>query len=414
VALRVPAPLVPLWPRLKFAYTQATRAVSPFTRRLSRVGGGYLPRGAVETADESVATAGGRVWLARPEERVSRAIPEGEPPRHPKFVGDTELGIPRVAVAQLPEGRVLGPHRVVIDRRDRLIEEFGGLYWGTKRWSEHQVFWHPFPGPPLEVDGVLGVLAGRGDLNYYHFLLDIFPRLAILEPHGMPTPERWYVPSSQRFQQEILELAGFLPRDGIVDADAFPHVRAEQLLVPGMPDRHKRIPPWSVGFIRDRLRPGNAELVPGPRIYITRGDRPHNRIVINEPEVVALLAKRGFEVVDPGAHPAAEQIRMFAEAEYIVSPHGAALTNLLFASPGAAVVEILAPNYVDVSYWKLADCVPGLTYRYLLGMGKRPRTGREEVAVMNDITVDIGALERTLDSLPLKLEPTAAAVHRET
>jgi capsular polysaccharide biosynthesis protein len=411
MALRLPAPLTPLWPHLKVAYTRSTRVVSRFTRQLSRLRGGYLPRGSVASVEESIGDAGGRMWVAREGERVSRAVPPGEPAQHPKFAGDTELVVPRVAVAELPGARVLGAHRVVIDRRDRMIEEFGGLYWGTKRWSEHQVFWHPFPGPPLDVSGVLGVLAGRGDLNYYHFLLDIFPRLAVLEAPGVPAPERWYVPLGQRFQSEILELAGFLPGEQIIDADAHPHVRAEQLLVPGLPDAAKRIPPWSVDFIRERLRPPDAELVPGRRIYVTRGHEPHNRIVVNEAEVVELLASRGFEVVDPGGHPVAEQIRMFAEAECIVSPHGAALTNLLFASPGASVVEILAPNYVDVSYWKLADCIPGLSYRYLLGAGKQPRAGREEVAVMNDITVEVGALERALDSLPVKFERTAAEIH---
>jgi hypothetical protein len=397
VALRVPRPLVPLWPHLKVAYTHATRTVAPLTSRLSRARGGYLPRGPAVTVDDSVADAGGRVWVARAEERVSRAMPDGEPPGHPKFLGDAELTIPRIAVAELPAGRVLGRHRVIIDRRDRMIEEFG-LYWGTKRWSEHQIFWHPFPEPPLEISGVLGVLAGRGDLNYYHFLLDILPRLTILETPGVPAPEQWYVPIGQRFHREVLELAGFLPREGIIDADAEPHVRAERLLVPGLPDVNKRIPPWTVADIRERLLPGDAALVPGRRIYVSRGRTPNNRIVRNEDEVVEMLAGHGFMVVDPGSRSVLEQIRMFAEAELIVSPHGAAMTNLLFASPGAAVVELLAPNYVDVSYWKLADCVPGLTYRYLLGAGRRPPAGREEVAVMNDITVDVAALKRALDT----------------
>src|SRR4051812_38665923 len=160
MALRIPAPLTPLWPQLKSAYTHATRAVAPFTRQLSRVRGGCLPRRAVATVDESVATAGGRLWEARPDEVVRRPIPPGEPPRHHKFLEVAEVPIPRVAVAELPEGRVLGPHRVVIDRSDRMIEEFG-LYWGTTRWSEHRVFLHPFPESPLEVNGLLGVIAGR-------------------------------------------------------------------------------------------------------------------------------------------------------------------------------------------------------------------------------------------------------------
>jgi hypothetical protein len=392
-------------------YTRATRAASPFTRRLSPLRGGYLPRGSVATVDESVASTGGRMWLARPEERVSRTLPPGEPPRHPKYLENAEIVVPRVAVAELPGGRVLSRHRVVIDRSNRMIEEFG-LYWGTQRWSEHQIFWHPFTEPPIEVDGLLGVLAGRGDLNYFHFLVEILPRLALFETEGVPTPERWYVPLQQPFQREILELAGFLPRQGIIDADAAPHVRAERLLVPGLPDAYKRTPPWSVQFTRERLRPPGVELVPGRRIYVTRGDQRHNRIVTNEAEVVEMLAGLGFEVVDPGAHSVAEQIRMFAEAECIVSPHGAALTNIMFASAGASVIEILAPNYVDVGFWKLADSIPGLTYRYFLGAGRRPRPGREEVGVMTDITVDLSALERALDSVPVEPHSPAAKLYR--
>ena len=406
--LRVPTPLTPLWPQLKTAYTQATRAVAPATRQLSRVRGGYLPRRAVATADDSVASAGGRVWIARPEERVVRTIPPGDPPRHPKFVEWSEKVVPRVAVAELPQGRVLGPHRVVIDRRNQMIEEFG-LYWGTTRWSEHEIFWHPFPGPPLEVDGLLGVLAGRGDLNYFHFLVEILPRLALFETEGVPTPDKWYVPLQHSYQREILELVGFLPRGEIIDADVHPHVRGERLLVPGLPDGFKRTPPWTIDFVRERLRPSGLELIPGRRIYVTRGDQRYNRIVTNEPEVVELLRSRGFDVVDPGAHSVGDQIRIFGEAECIVSPHGAGLTNVLFASAGAAVLEILSPNYVDVGFWKLAEAIPGLSYRYLLGSGPPPRPGREERDVMKDITVDLGALERSLDELPVETGPLKAA-----
>jgi len=40
-----------------------------------------------------------------------------------------------------------------------------------------------------------------------------------------------------------------------------------------------------------------------------------------------------------------------------------------------------------------------VSYRYLLGTGPTPRPGREEVAVMNDITVDIAALSSALDTV---------------
>jgi hypothetical protein len=400
----------PLWPLAKAAYTHGTRAIAPLTGQLSRLRGGYLPLRSVGVVDASVARSGGRIWVARAEERLDRAIPAGDPARHPAFVREASEVIPRVVVGELPGGRVLGPHRAVIDGDGAMIEEFC-LYWGTKSWREHPVFWHPFVEAPLEVTGSLGVLATRGDHSYYHFLLDVLPRLAILDTPGVPTPERWYVPLQRGFQREILELAGFLPTADVVDADLATHVRGEELLIPGLPDAELRTPPWAVDYIRERLRPSDLERVPGRRIYVTRGRERHNRTVTNEEEVVESLADRGFTVVDPGTMPVTEQIRTFAEAEWIVGPHGAAMANLAFASPGASALELFAPDYVQGCYWKLADCVPGLGYRYLLGAGRVPRSGQMN-GVMSDITIDLPALGRALDALPAELPSAAARAHR--
>jgi len=306
--------------------------------------------------------------------------------------------VPRVAVAELPHGRVLGPHRAVIDGGGVMIDELSP-YFGTSSWREHPALLHPFPGDPLEVDGTLGVLAARGDVSNYHFLLDVLPRLSLLDADGVPAPDRWYLPRQRGFQREMLELAGFPADAEVIDADQVLHVRAERLLVPGLPDAHLRTPPWTVDFVRDRMRPSDLERVPGRRIYVSRGHERHTRSLTNEDEVRELLGARGFTVVDPGAMPVAEQIRTFGEAEWIVAPHGAALANLAFASPGASVIEMFAPDYVQGCYWKLADCVEGLTYRYLVGTGQGPSSG-PMAGVMSDITVEPAALERALDALP--------------
>jgi hypothetical protein len=406
---RLPAAMRPLWPQVKVAYRWLNQRAAPLTGQLSRLGGGYLPRQSAPLVDDSITGGSGRMWVARPDERVRRAIPEGEPARHPTFVGQIEDSIPRVAVAELPGGRVMRPHRVVIDARGAMIEELS-TYWGTLNWRQHPMYWHPFPGPPEEVPGRLGVLAGRGDHSNYHFLLDILPRLALMDAPGVPAPDRWYAPLQHSFQQQILELAGFLPEAEVIDADLVPHVRAESLLVPGFPDNHLRTPPWAVTFIRDRLRDPGLELVPGRRIYITRGRQRNDRTVRNEPELVEILRDRGFSVVDPGAMPVAEQIQAFAEAEWIVGPHGAGLTNLAFASPGASVVELFPPDYVQTCYWKLAHCVPGLAYRYLVAPGEPPRNGLMN-GVSSDITVDLNELSRMLDTLPVELSAAAAKAH---
>ncbi len=399
--VRLPPALRPLWPAVKRLYTLATRLVSPITALLSRFGGGYLPRHAVETVDE-VVEGEAQVTLERPQETVVREIPIGSPPDLAIFREQASEVLPRVAVAELPDGRVLGPSRAVITNAGTLIQELSP-YFGTTRASEHPLHLHPFPGPPAELEGRIGVLAGRGDWSYYHFLIDILPRLEILERStASAAVDRWYVPTSRRFQRELLTLMG-LPSERALNSDELPHMRAERLIVPTFPDVHLKTPPWVVAHLRDRLIPDGLERVPGRRIYITRGREPNTRRVRNETEVLEALDGAGFSVVDPGSLSVSEQIRTFAEADLIVSPHGAALANLTFASAGASVVELFAPGFIQGCYWKLAACVEGLEYRYVVGEGKIPRN-RTLHKVASDITIDVGALRGVLDGLP-----TAAA-----
>ena len=91
-------------------------------------------------------------------------------------------------------------------------------------------------------------------------------------------------------------------------------------------------------------------------------------------------------------------MRAFAEAECIVGPHGAGLTNLAFAAPGAAVVELFARDYVNECFWALASTVEGLRYRYLVGDGTPVRSRRNR-GVASDIRVDPRQVLRLLDEL---------------
>lgn len=392
--VRLPPRLRPLFPYLKPAYVRATRVVAPASVRLSR---SALPTGAT-TLRAAAESGGGRYVLARAAEEVERPPIEGVPPGLPLADRSNGQAFGPVGVAELPGGRVLGPHRAVISGRNELVHDVS-WYFGTRRPHEHPLYLNPFPAPPLEVDRRLGVLAARGDGNYYHFLMDVIAKLGVLEqaPEIAP-PERWYVPQGVGFQRELLDLAG-VPAEARVDASEHPHVRAEVLVVPAPPEMTEKNPPWAVQWLRARLLRA-VEVPDGPRrrIYVTRGPSSHNRSVVNEAEVRGLLAERGFVDVDPGELSVADQIRTFATAELIVAPHGAALANLIFAAPGATVIELFPAGCLLPDFWRLACGVPGLRYRYLSAYGPPPRRGRQ-TTIVRDIEVDVPALAALLESL---------------
>jgi hypothetical protein len=386
-----------MWPYLKPAYTQATRMVAPVTVRASQLRGGYLPTGYVESMEEAAATTGGRCLTVRPPEMLHRTIPKGSPDRSADYLPWLYEHVRRVAVAELPHGRVLSPHNAVITANDDLLVEVS-LYFGTRRATEHPIFLHPFPGMPLEVGGRLGLLAMQGDSNYYHFMIDVLPRLGVLEqcPDIAP-PDLWYAPKATGFQRELLEMMG-VDLDRAIDSSEARHVVAETLIVPSPPAMTIINPPWAIGYLRRKLLPPTIKRIDGRAIYVTRGASMNNRRVDNEAELMDYLGGRGFEMVDPGKLSAFEQIETFAQASMIVGAHSAGLVNLTFAFPGAAVVELFPAGGTNACYWKLAESVPGLEYRYVLGAGDPESVSFSEFLV-SDIEADIPAIGRTLDDL---------------
>jgi hypothetical protein len=395
--VRLPPRLRPLFPYLKPAYVGATRAIAPSMQGLSRRRGGWLPTGSVATLEQAAATTGGRCVVARPPEVIQRGPMMGRPVSMPLTdPGDGET-VDRVAVAELPNGRVLGPHRAVITGNGDLVFEIS-WYFGTKRPREHPVFLNPFPPPPARINGRLGVLAQRGDGNYYHFLMDVLTKVGVLaQAPQIAPPDVWYVPAQARFQRELLELFG-IGAEQRIDAAEQPHVQAECLVVPGPPHMTEKNAPWAVEFLRGRLLPHVDTSGPRRNIYITRGPSANNRSIVNEPELLDVLAPYDFVPVDPGQLSVVEQIRAFATAELIVAPHGAGLANIIFASPGSTLVELFPAGCLLPDYWRLASSVPGMGYRYVSAFGG-PRRPTRAGTIVRDIDVDVAAVAATLAEL---------------
>ena len=71
------------------------------------------------------------------------------------------------------------------------------------------------------------------------------------------------------------------------------------------------------------------------------------RVMLNEPELEAELAKRGFAIVHPETLTVAQQIEMMRGAEVIVAPTGAALANGLWAPLHSKLIEIRPVEFGD-------------------------------------------------------------------
>lgn len=205
----------------------------------------------------------------------------------------------------------------------------------------------------VKIDGKVAVVAGLSGHNYFHWMVDVLPRLELLRQSQMIDQIDWFWinrPQSN-FQQETLRWLG-IPAKKLLAADQHPCIQAD-LIVPSFPSHLGWVEPWVLAFLRRQFLPKAAQAPSPERIYISR-TQAHHRRLLNETAVLERLAQLGFVSVELESLPLTEQIALFAQAKVIVAPHGGGLTNLLFCQPGTAVIELFAPSYIRHYYWPIS------------------------------------------------------------
>jgi hypothetical protein len=101
------------------------------------------------------------------------------------------------------------------------------------------------------------------------------------------------------------------------------------------------------------------------KIYITRRNERARRIS-NENELFYYLSKMGYELIDPGKLNFKDQVIYFKNAEYIVSAHGAALSNIIWCKSSVKIIELNGSQDVRWHFAKMANTL-NLNYTLLTG-----------------------------------------------
>jgi hypothetical protein len=295
----------------------------------------------------------------------------------------------------------------IITHDEHLLGEVSPDVWGLER---HTLF-NKLKLPAVEpLPGLSAIIStAEADRNYSHWMMDLLPRLDLLARAGFGPEkvDRYLVNlGGAPYERETLALAG-IPPEKLLPVSAATHYRCEQIVIPSMRPTHWRfsLPAWIPAHLR-ALVGIPAQPQPTRRLYLTRRTASFRR-VLNEDELWPALAGHGFEVFDPGTTTVREQAAAFAQAEWIVSPHSSAMTNLVFCRPGTSVIEIHPADYFDVSFWTAATASHG---RYHAFVGERVGTipltvieGRKQ-----DLTLPADIFRTELDILMERANIAAA------
>jgi len=219
--------------------------------------------------------------------------------------------------------------------------------------------------------------------NYYHWLTECLGRLYLLKKAGI-TPDYYIVNNNLEFQKQWLKLFGISNKQ-ILTPTTHTHkkynnrylIQADCLIITTFINNWIPIqfvndfvsfqklwlPSWigkQYKKIIDKIDSDSFY-----NIYITRRNAKYRK-VINENELIPILQKHGFDIIDLDLIPVIEQINIFKKAKMIIGIHGAGLTNMFFCKEGAKILEIYPSNYFDSSF-RLQAINLEIDYTYLIG-----------------------------------------------
>jgi capsular polysaccharide biosynthesis protein len=236
----------------------------------------------------------------------------------------------------------------------------------------------------------------RWSHNYFHWITDSLTKVMVLQDWDVRDPV--ILPEYLNRIPFFSESLDWLGVDYVVLSDNRRHRVASLSFMsptgtPGNPD------PQLIQKLSVRLRSPRGgfsendclEAPPRDRIWISRAYAKRRRI-LNEADLLPILQKHNFSIVHPEQLSFAQQMSVFSEAKVIAGVHGAGLTNMLAAPPGAHILEVraLADNHNNC-YFALANACRH-KYSYLQAQEK-------SLIFREDLAVDENLLDDALQEL---------------
>lgn len=297
--------------------------------------------------------------------------------------------VPEAYTAVVPGMRHCAYENTLLDRHGNIIAESSNTYTQSKQFK-----WTAYILKKEEhINGCATLLRSasfRPVNDYYHVLIDNLPRLFAIH--------------MQKFEPEQ-EIKLIAP-DNVTPVEAFfleklgmrnlrIHVlpsnriyRYENYIFSSFLTRQFSgyLPKEYLSFFSEKIlphRPGKKD----KRVYISRSRAAHRRVT-NEEEVLDILGKYGFKAYCFENMPFEEQIEIMYDAESIIAPHGAGLSNILF-NRGGKVLELLGVSAMKPHYYYLSKSC-GCQYDFLCFSSRN--------YIHDDFPVNVGRLRQKVES----------------
>ncbi|MEQ8384565.1 MAG: glycosyltransferase family 61 protein [Coleofasciculus sp. A1-SPW-01] len=219
----------------------------------------------------------------------------------------------------------------------------------------------PFLKKEKMADGIL--LAMPYHNNYYHWLVEMLPRLKMIEDDDNFKDLPIIMPKNRtpNFIHDSLKRAGFLEQTVFLDDGVY---RFDKLQIPTLLSPPCNPSPVAIEWLRKKLLTATG-VSQKKRIYVSRRDAV-DRYVSNESEVEEVLAEFGFDTVCLSNYSLAEKIQIFQAAEIVIGSHGAGFSNLVFTPSESVFIEFFQEEGVFTPAFYQIARIRKLKYGFLV------------------------------------------------
>jgi capsular polysaccharide biosynthesis protein len=227
--------------------------------------------------------------------------------------------------------------------------------------------------------------------GYFHWLTEVLPRILTAKESGYDYPVLFPKNANKNLYFD----------DSVSALEIEPHyfslkerVQVKNLIAPSHL-QPAQFDPEQIKQVRNSFRQYDAleqNVSKSKRIYISR-TIAQRRYVRNETELERVLSRFGFETVFMEKLSFQEQRKLMSETAFLISNHGAGLTNMIFMPDNATVIELKA-NADDINncFFNLARALDH-HYYYTINPGDNKLIQRA------NITVDVEKLNTLLTAI---------------
>lgn len=219
--------------------------------------------------------------------------------------------------------------------------------------------------------------------NLYHVVMEVIPNLIFENKMDFSDFVFLLYGTEKKILESILDILGY--KNKIIILDNL-NIQVKNLFIPSFQTFGHITAPRKESIKFPHIISGKLQdNYLNDYIYISRNDA-HQRITINEEAVIKILKKYNFKIIIPGQFTIKEQIKIFANAKYIVAPHGMGITNILFRRGNFTLVEIFPDGWTRNCYFRIVQLLKG-QYRGVFLPSFNDK---------NDLEIDLNILEGIL------------------